>query len=52
MKNYLNSEKDIRDIEDELQKLKDPYDHDGISEVDTYQISKPRDELDKKLQER
>ena len=51
MKNYLNFETDIKTLEDELDKLKDPYNQGGLSEVDTGKISKTQDELDKKLRE-
>ena len=49
MKNYLNFETDIKDLENELEKLKDPYNQSGLSEVDTQKISKTQDELDEKL---
>tara|TARA_B100001063_G_scaffold244471_1_gene277329 strand:+ start:229 stop:1329 length:1101 start_codon:yes stop_codon:yes gene_type:complete len=51
MKNYLNFENDIKTLEDELDKLKDPYNQGGLSEVDTNKISKTQEELDKKLKE-
>ncbi len=51
MKNYLNFENDIKDLEDELEKLKDPYNQGGIAEVDTKKISKTQEDLDKKLKE-
>ena len=51
MKNYLNFENDIKDLENELDKLKDPYNQGGLSEVDTDRISKTQDELDQKLKE-
>ena len=51
MKNYLNFEIDIKNLEDELEKLKDPYNQGGLSEVDTNKISKTQQELDKKLKE-
>ena len=35
MKNYLNFETDIKDLEIELEKLKDPYNQSGLSEVAT-----------------
>ena len=35
MKNYLNFETDIKNLENELEKLKDPYNQEGLSEVDT-----------------
>ena len=49
MKNYLNFENEIKDLEIELDKLKDPYNHSGLSEVDTQKISKIQNELDEKL---
>ena len=49
MKNYLNFETDIKDLENELDKLKDPFNQSGLSEVDTKKISKTQDELDEKL---
>ena len=49
MKNYLNFETDIKDLENELEKLKDPYNQSGLSEVDTQKISKTQEELDDKL---
>jgi len=49
MKNYLNFETDIKNLEEELDKLKDPYNQSGLSEVDTQKISKTQNELDEKL---
>ena len=49
MKNYLNFETEIKDLESELDKLKDPYNQSGLSEVDTQKISQTEDELEKKL---
>ena len=43
MKNYLNFETDIKNLESELDKLKDPYNQEGLSEVDTNKISKIQD---------
>ena len=51
MKNYLNFETDIKNLENEIEKLKDPYNQDGLSEVDTQKISKTQVELDKKLKD-
>mgnify|MGYP001471601525 CR=1 FL=1 len=50
MKNYLNFETDIKNLESEIEKLKDPFDQSGLSEVDTQKISKTQSELDEKLQ--
>ena len=49
MKTYLEFEKDIKILEQELEKLKDPFNKDGISEVDTNKISKMQNEIDEKL---
>ena len=49
MKNYLNFESDIKNLEDELDKLKDPYNQSGLSEVDTQKISQIQNELDEKF---
>ena len=38
MKNYLNFETEIKDLETEIDKLKDPYNQSGLSEVDTNKI--------------
>ena len=51
MKNYLNFETDIKNLETEVEKLKDPYNQDGLSEVDTKKISQSQEKIDKKLQE-
>jgi acetyl-CoA carboxylase carboxyl transferase subunit alpha len=49
MKNYLNFELDIKNLEIELEKLKDPYNQEGLSEVDTNKISNIQSEIDSKL---
>ena len=49
MKNYLNFEQDIKNLEIELDKLKDSYNQEGLSEVDTDRISKIQSEIDSKL---
>ena len=49
MKNYLNFENEIKDLEVELEKLKDPYNQSGLSEVNTKKISQTQKELDEKL---
>lgn len=51
MKNYLNFELDVKDLENELEGLKDPYNQDGLSEVDTNKISKLQNEIDQKLEQ-
>ena len=50
MKNYLNFETDIKNLEEELDKLKDPYNQEGLSEVDTSKISKVEEEINEKLE--
>jgi len=51
MKNYLNFELDVKNLELELEKLKDPFNKEGLSEVDTDKISKVQLEIDQKLTE-
>ncbi len=51
MKNYLNFENEIKNIETEIDKLKDPYNNEGISSVDTDKIDKMQSDLDKKLKD-
>ena len=49
MKNYLEFEKDIKDLEVQLEQLKDPFTQEGISEIDTKRISEIQNEIDTKL---
>ena len=51
MKNYLNFESEIKDLENELEKLKDPYNQDGLSEVDTKKILETQNQVNIKLKE-
>ena len=51
MKNYLNFELDIKDLEKELDTLKDPYNNEGLSEVNTNKISELETEIDNKLKQ-
>ncbi len=51
MKNYLNFENEIKNLENEIEKLKDPYNQEGLSEVDTQRISSTQAELDEKLKD-
>ena len=51
MKNYLNFEKDIEKLEIEIEKLRDPYNQDGLSEVDTQKMSNIQFQLEDKLKE-
>ena len=51
MKNYLNFETEVKNLEVELEKLKDPYNQEGLSEVDTLKISEVQKEIDEKLKD-
>jgi len=51
MKNYLNFESEVKNLENQLEKLKDPYNQEGLSEVDTKNISKVQFEIDEKLKD-
>ena len=50
MKNYLNFETEVKNLENELDQLKDPYNQEGLSEVDTLKISKIEKEISEKLE--
>ena len=49
MKNYLEFEKEIKTLEDELEGLKNPFGSEGISEVDTKKIKDTEKEINEKL---
>jgi len=49
MRNYLEFEHDIKVLEEELEKLKDPFNKEGISEVEMEKISQIQAEIDEKL---
>jgi acetyl-CoA carboxylase carboxyl transferase subunit alpha len=49
MKSYLEFEHDIKILEEELEKLKDPFTKEGLAEVDTEKISNIQEEIDDKL---
>ena len=49
MKNYLEFERDIKALEEELEKLKDPFNKEGLSEVETDKISRIQSQIDEKL---
>ena len=49
MKNYLDFEKEIKNLDSEIDKLKDPFNKGGISSVDTEKISQIQKEIDEKL---
>ena len=49
--NQIVSEDNKQNIESEIDKLKDPYNNEGISPVDTGKIDKLQSDLDKKLKD-
>jgi len=49
MKTYLEFERDIKGLEEELEKLKDPFKKDGLTEVETDKITQIQAEIDDKL---
>ena len=51
MRNYLEFEREIKTLEEQLENLKDPFHKDGLTEVDTKKINQIQNELDQKLQE-
>ena len=51
MKNYLEFEKEIKSLEEEMDALKSPFGSEGISEVDTDKIRSIQDEINEKLKE-
>jgi len=51
MKNYLEFEKEIKALEEEVDGLKSPFVSEGISEVDTKKIQNTEAEINKKLEE-
>ena len=50
MRNYLEFEKEIKILEEDLESSKNPFDKDGISEVDTVKIQKIQEEINDKLE--
>ena len=51
MKNYLEFEKEIQSLEEEVTGLKSPFDSEGIAEVDTVKIKNTQDQINIKLKE-
>ena len=51
MKNYLEFEKKIKALEQEVDALKNPFGSEGISEVDTQKIKNTQSEINEKLKE-
>ncbi len=50
MKNYLNFENEVKELEAQLDNLKDPYNNEGISEVNTNEIALFEEKINKKLE--
>ena len=51
MKNYLDFEKEVKALEQEVDGLKSPFGSEGISEVDTKKIKNTQNEINEKLKE-
>tara|TARA_Y100001970_G_C14130895_1_gene801634 strand:- start:196 stop:1302 length:1107 start_codon:yes stop_codon:yes gene_type:complete len=51
MKNYLEFEKEIKSLEEEVENLKSPFGTEGISEVDTQKIKTTEIEINEKLKQ-
>ena len=51
MKNYLDFEKNIKKLEENLKNLKDPFQNQGLSKIETEKISNTQIEIDQKLKE-
>tara|TARA_Y200000002_G_scaffold2035_1_gene1974 strand:+ start:147 stop:1250 length:1104 start_codon:yes stop_codon:yes gene_type:complete len=51
MKNYLEFEKEIKALEEEVDGLKSPFGSEGISEVDTKKIKTTQEEINEKLKQ-
>ena len=49
MKSYLEFEREIKVLEEELATLKDPFKKEGLTEVETDKINKIQAEIDNKL---
>tara|TARA_B100000579_G_scaffold389693_1_gene363692 strand:+ start:3329 stop:4435 length:1107 start_codon:yes stop_codon:yes gene_type:complete len=51
MRNYLEFEKEIKSLEQEVESLKNPFGSEGISEVDTQKIKNTQEEINQKLKQ-
>ena len=51
MKSYLDFEQEVKILEEELEKLKDPFNKEGLSQVETEKIQEIQIEIDKKLKD-
>ena len=49
MKNYLEFEKEIQSLEEELDNLKSPFGAEGIAEVDTQKIKDIEEKINENL---
>ena len=49
MKNYLEFEKEIKSLEQEIEELKSPFGSEGLTEVDTQKIKTTQEEINEKL---
>jgi len=49
MKTYLEFERDIKGLEEELDKLRDPFNKEGLSQVETEKITRIEKEINEKL---
>ena len=49
MRNYLEFEKEIKSLEEDIDSLKSPFGSEGITEVDTKKIKKTEEEINEKL---
>ena len=49
MKSYFEFERNIKGLEEELEKLKDPFNKEGLTEIETDKISQIQREIDDKL---
>ena len=51
MKNYLDFEREVKALEEDVDGLKSPFGSEGISEVDTQKIKNTQNEINEKLKE-
>ena len=50
MRNYLDFEKEIKSLEEEVDNLKSPFGSEGISQVDTEKIRNTQEQINEKLE--
>ena len=51
MKNYLEFEKEIKDLDQQIEDLKSPFGKEGLAEVDTGKIKITQDQINIRLEE-